>query len=221
MVRMDTPRRVIELENVHVTFAGAPPVLDGVHWHLNAGEKVGLMGANGNGKSTLLHLILGLVSPTQGTLRLFGQPMRQESDFSSARRQIGLLFQHSDDQLFCPTVLEDVAFGPRNLGFSAEEAVAIAHQTLAQLHIDDLADRVPHHLSGGQKKLVALATILSMKPEVLLLDEPIAGLDTDTAERLTAFFQAMPQTCLIVSHHTAFLEQVTHRIDHLVAGQIE
>jgi cobalt/nickel transport system ATP-binding protein len=143
-----------------------------------------------------------------------------ESDFHEVRTRVGLLFQDSDDQLFCPTVLEDVAFGPLNLGRSPREARADALGTLDLLGLGGFADRVAHRLSAGEKRLVALAAVLAMRPEVLLLDEPTNGLDEATEARLTELLAAMPQAMLIVSHDRVFLERLANRAWAIVDGRL-
>ena len=201
---------LLRLENVTLARDGRT-VLENVSLELTSGEKVGLIGPNGVGKTSLLHLLVGLLKPQQGSIFLKGQKLVAESDFVTARRSLGLLFQDSDDQLFCPTVLEDVAFGPLNLGADPKEAESTAHATLARLGIEKLADRVTYRLSGGEKRLVALATVLAMQPEILLLDEPTTGLDFETTERIGQLLAELPQAMLIVSHDTDFLAPLTDR----------
>jgi len=195
-------------------------VLKGVDFSLHAGERVALIGPNGAGKTTLLHLLVGLHQPRSGTLLAFGRERRVESDFHEVRARIGLLFQDSDDQLFCPTVLEDVAFGPLNLGRSPDEARSDALRTLAVLGLEEFAERVTHRLSAGEKRLVALATVLAMNPSVLLLDEPTNGLDEATEQRLIAHLSGLDQAMLIVSHDRTFLERLATRAVHLVDGRL-
>jgi cobalt/nickel transport system ATP-binding protein len=186
-------------------------VFDGLDFALHRGERVGLVGPIGSGKTTLLHLIVGLLKPTTGTVDIFGTPRVHERDFWEVRERVGLLFQDPDDQLFCPTVAEDVAFGPLNQGKSREEAQALVTDTLNMLGLDGFEKRITHHLSGGEKRLVSVASVLAMQPDVLLLDEPIEGLDPATRQRLTKVLQALPLTMLVVSHHQPFLESITTR----------
>ncbi len=195
-------------------------VLSGLDFTLAPGERVALVGGNGVGKSTLLHLLVGLHFPQAGTLTAFGKARRAEADFHDVRGRAGLLFQDPDDQLFCPSVLEDVAFGPLNLGKSRHEAVEIAQTTLAELGLEDFAPRITHKLSGGEKRMVSLATVLAMGPDVLLLDEPTGGLDEPSATRLTQHLLALPQAMLFVSHERAFVESVATRAVQLVDGRL-
>jgi cobalt/nickel transport system ATP-binding protein len=164
---------------------------------------------------------VGLRRPTAGEVWAFGRPRRLETDFHEVRNRVGLLFQDADDQLFCPTVLEDVAFGPLNLGHSRSQAVAAARGALSFLGLSEFEGRVTHRLSAGEKRLVALATVLAMDPQVLLLDEPTNGLDEATEARLTAHLAAASQAMLIVSHDRAFLERLATRAVALVDGRLE
>ncbi len=197
------------------------PVLAGASLRIEAGERVALIGPNGAGKSTLLHLLVGLIQPSAGGVWAFGRERSRESDFHEVRARAGLLFQDSEDQLFCPTVLEDLAFGPLNLGRSRQQAREDALRVLDRLGLGGYEARVPHRLSAGEKRLVALGTVLAMDPEVLLLDEPTNGLDAATAERLTELLETTGKTLLMVSHDLAFIERLATRAVALVDGRVE
>ncbi len=214
---MTTP--LLELRQVQFDYP-ARAVLREVNFQLAAGERVALIGANGAGKTTLLHLLVGLVRPSAGQVFAFGRERRCEADFQAVRAQVGLVFQDADDQLFCPTVLEDVAFGPLNLGQSPAQARAVALETLALLGLAEFAERVTYRLSAGEKRLVALATVLAMRPQVLLLDEPTTGLDAATTQRLIALLTAMEQAMVIVSHDWLSLAPLATRTVRLEAGKI-
>ena len=149
---------LINLEGVSFNYPGGPPVLNQLDFKLNRGNRIGLIAPNGSGKTTLLHLIMGLLKPSAGRIEIFGKRTRDEKDFADVRRKIGLLFQDADDQLFSPTVLEDVAFGPLNLGKPKNEALQIAQKTLDFLGLNGFEDRITFKLSGGEKRLVSLAT---------------------------------------------------------------
>jgi cobalt/nickel transport system ATP-binding protein len=211
---------LFRLDDLHFAYHFGAPVLSGAHFALDAGERVALTGANGSGKTTLFHLMVGLLQPHSGTIEAFGARRTAERDFRDVRAKAGLLFQDSDDQLFCPTVIEDVAFGPLNLGASRAEARAVAGRTLEELGLAGFEDRITHKLSGGQKRLVALATVLAMKPEVLLLDEPTNALDHDTRARLTAILLGLPQAMVIVSHDADFLARMATRTVVLDGGRL-
>ncbi|WP_085593007.1 energy-coupling factor ABC transporter ATP-binding protein [Thalassospira sp. MCCC 1A01428] len=202
---------LIVLRDICFAFSPAKPVLNHADFSLAAGEKVALTGPNGAGKSTLLHIMMGLQIPTTGTITILQKTCKTEKDFSTIRGKVGLLFQDSDDQLFCPTVIEDVAFGPLNLGYSDADALEISHKTLTDLGLSGFENRITHQLSGGEKRLVALATVLAMAPEILLLDEPTNGLDHIVENRLTSILQNLPQAMVIISHNQPFLDQVASR----------
>ncbi len=212
---------LLSFTNVRFAYHDAPPVLADASLVLRPGEKVGLVGDMGSGKTTFLHLAVGLLKPQAGEVAAFGVVRRTEHDFREVRRRIGLVFQHSDDQLFCPTVLEDVAFGPLNLGLSVEAARQAAASALVQVGLRGFEQRVTYRLSGGEKRLVALATVLAMHPEVLLLDEPQNGLDLAAYLRVRELLIELPQSMIVVSHDRDFLEAVTTRRLYLHNGRIQ
>lgn len=212
---------LLEFKHVQFAYHGASPVLRDASMVLRSGEKIGLVGDMGTGKTTFLHLAVGLLKPQAGEVSVFGAARRTERDFDEVRRRVGLVFQHSDDQLFCPTVLEDVAFGPLNLGLPVTAAKEAAASALAQVGLCGFEDRVTYCLSGGEKRLVALATVLAMKPDVLLLDEPQNALDQAAYERVRDLLVALPLSMIVVSHDRAFLESVTGRRLYLQDGRID
>ncbi|MBO8085432.1 MAG: ABC transporter ATP-binding protein [Marichromatium sp.] len=212
---------LFRLTDIHFAYPGRPPVLSGVELTIRSGERIAVHGANGSGKSTLLQLMVGLLRPAAGTLVAFGAPRRVEHDFHAVRRRTGLVFQDADDQLFCPTVVEDIAFGPRNLGQSPAQARATVERTLARLGLEHLRDRVTHRLSGGERRLVALAAVLAMEPEVLLLDEPTNALDDPTRARLLQILADLDQTLVLVSHDTPLRQTLATRHYRLDQGRLE
>ena len=220
---MDNSEVIIELKGVSFVYQGNQserPVLDDLNLQISRGERVGLIGPNGSGKTTLFHLLMGLLRPTQGEIVVFGKTRLQEKDFREVREKIGLLFQDADDQLFCPTVAEDVAFGPLNLGKSQEEALEITRQVLKRLSLEEFENRLTYKLSGGEKRLISLATVLAMQPEVLVLDEPTTGLDEDTVEQLIHILRSSDLTYLIASHNRDFLSKTTDIVYHLGRGKL-
>lgn len=211
---------LIEAIDLFFAYPHRPPVLKGASFVLEQGERVGLVGANGSGKSTFLQLLVGLHRPQKGILRIFGQPRTTEKDFEEVRRRVGLVFQDPDDQLFSPTVLEDIAFGPLNLGTPPPEAHAIATRVLREVGLEGVEDRITDKLSGGEKRLVALATVLAMEPEVLLLDEPVAGLDRDATSRIRDVLARLPHAMVLVSHDDALLSDLETRRITLDDGKL-
>lgn len=196
---------LIELRAVSFGYRHDTLIIDQVDLALHEKQRIGLIGPNGSGKTTLFNLIMGLVKPRCGQLFFRGTPLTEEKDFKMLRRDVGLLFQDADDQLFSPTVLEDIAFGPLNLGASAEEARTRSLRILEELGLEHLTERITHQLSGGEKKLVALATILVMEPSALLLDEPTNNLDPPTRERLIDILAGLDLATIVISHDYDFL----------------
>lgn len=202
---------LIELKDMTYSYPGGAKVLDGLNWRLNPGDRCGITGSNGAGKTTLFHLAMGLFPPDSGAVLHQGQAMEDEKDFSTMRRNIGMLFQNADDQLFCPTVLEDVAFGPLNLGRTPARARDISMSVLKTLGLEGFENRVTYRLSGGEKKLVSLATVLAMEPMGLLLDEPTNDLDPATRDRLIDILNNLPKAMAlaVISHDLDFLSRTT------------
>jgi cobalt/nickel transport system ATP-binding protein len=210
---------LFDLADVTVERAGRR-ILDRVNLRLDAGERLALIGANGAGKTTLLRTLVGLERPTSGRLTAFGAERTVEKDFREVRALAGYLFQDPDDQLFSPTVIEDVAFGPLNLGLAPKDAVARAEATLERLALAHLARRITHRLSGGEKRLVALAGVLAMEPRALLLDEPTNALDETHLARLSEILASLDVAQVIVSHDRHFLEHHATRAVALKDGRL-
>lgn len=195
------------------------PALRGVSLSIHRGEKVALLGANGSGKSTLLKIIDGLVFPDSGAFEAFGQPVTEENledeQFSMGfRSRVGFIFQNSDAQVFSPTVREEIAFGPLQMGWSREKVQDRIGDVLGMLDIEGLADRAPYQLSGGEKKRVAIASVLVMNPEVILFDEPTAALDPRTQQwlvELIAELGAGGKTIVMATHDLDVLDVVADR----------
>ena len=186
-VNMD--KIIFELENVSYSHAGKFPALRNIDLTVKSGDKIAILGANGTGKSTLLELLDGLIFPQDGSIKVFGRQLN-ERDFddenfaSEFRKKVGFVFQNPDVQLFCPTVEEDIFFGPLQLGVDMSEAHSRFDRIIEKLQIKHLIKRMPHQLSLGEKKKVSIASVLVINPEVLLLDEPTAGLDPRTCREL-------------------------------------
>lgn len=211
---------LLETRGLSYNYPRREPVLDQVDFSLSKGDRLALVGANGAGKTTLFHLLVGLKKAKAGEIIAFGQPRTKESEFVEVRARAGFLFQDPDDQLFCPTVLEDVAFGPLNLGKSEMDAISIARQTLADLGMAGFEDRITYQLSGGEKRMITLACVLAMSPDVLLLDEPTNALDSQARARLIETLAALPQAMIIISHDDDFLAQLANRWLKLEHGKL-
>jgi len=217
---MGNNNALINLKHIHFSYPGGRDVFQGLCFRLMDGERIGLIGPNGSGKTTLFHIIMGLLRPSSGSVEIFGKQIKEEREFQGIRQRIGLLFQDPDDQLFSPTVLEDVAFGPLNQGKSAKEAIAIARETLAELGLEGFEDRITYKLSGGEKRLVSLAAVLAMEPEILLLDEPTTGLDMETTVRLIEILNNLELSYVFISHNMDFITQTTTKVYGMIGGQI-
>ncbi len=186
----------IALQTLSFSYPDCPHALHNLSLTIYPGERVGLVGANGCGKTTLFQLICGVLTPTAGQISVLGQPIEP----GQFRPDLGLVFQNPDDQLFSASVWDDVAFAPRNMGLLPEDVEQRVRTAMALTDVQDLASRSPHHLSGGQKKRVAIAGILAMNPQVLLLDEPTAQLDPFSRRQLIRLLSSLPQTQLIATH---------------------
>ena len=201
---------IIALEQVDFAYTGraAPrPVFNGLSFVLRPGERIGLHGSNGTGKTTFFRLLMGLEKPRSGRLLFHGAPVTTAGELHRLRCAVGYVMQNADDQLFSPTVLEDVAFGPLNLGLPRDEARDRAMQALESTGLAGLAGRATHRLSGGEKKLVSIASVLSMHPEALLLDEPTAFLDDASRERMLEILGSLHLARIIISHDREFLQK--------------
>ena len=188
---------MIEFRNVSFSYGDAP-VVENLSFSIQKGETVGLIGANGAGKSTIMKLMLGLISGT-GEINVDGLPMNKQN-LAEIRRKIGFVLQDSDNQMFMPTVYEDMIFGPRNYGLSKEETEKRVDSVLAQLGLQSLKHRHNHKISGGEKRMAAIATILAMEPEMILMDEPSTALDPVNRRTVINTINRLPQTKLIASH---------------------
>jgi len=208
------------LRDVTFGYEHAKPVFDNIELLIRAGEQVALVGRNGAGKTTLFHMFVGLLVPEKGSVEVLGRVRCCERDFLEVRRHVALLFQNSEDQLFSPTVVEDVAFGPLNLGKSPAEAMMLATEALARVGMTGYENRITHHLSAGEMKLVALAGLLSMNPSALLMDEPSSNLDAAARRRLVALLKSLKQTKIIATHDMELVVEVCERVLVLDRGRI-
>ena len=223
---------LLAVDNVTFSYMGRFPALDGVSLRIARGEKVALLGANGCGKSTLLKILDGLLFPDGGTYRAFGEDVTEdtledEQMNRGFRSRVGFIFQNSDAQVFSPTVREEIAFGPLTMDMRRDQVEARVADTLAMLDIEELADRAPYQLSGGQKKRVAIASVLVMNPEVLLFDEPTAGLDPRTQQwllELIVELNSAGKTIVLATHDLSTLPTLADRCvvfdeEHRIVGE--
>lgn len=201
---------LISTQNLSYVYPDGQTALQAINLTIHRGEKVGLVGANGAGKSTLLLHLNGIFTATSGEIKVDGMPVGKKN-IQTIRSRIGLVFQNPDDQLFSPTVYDDVAFGPLYAGLSKQEIEESVQFALDAVGMTDYCERSPYHLSSGEKKRIAIATVLSMHPEILVLDEPSAGLDPRGRRELIEWLQAQPQTLLIASHDMDLIQQITQR----------
>lgn len=211
---------MIRLKNITFGYPSRPKLLDGLNFVLKKGEKIGLTGPNGSGKTTFLHIIMGLLKPLKGEIEIFGKIRKEEKDFREVRKRIGLLFQNSDDQIFCPSVYEEIAFGPINFGKSRDEIDKIVKKILKLVGLEGYEKMPPHNLSGGEKRRLALGTVLAMEPEILLLDEPNLELDDKGMEMLIDLLKKTEISSIVVSQDKDFLKEVTHSIYVIKNGKL-
>lgn len=206
----------IAVENLSFSYPDNPAVLQDVTLRLRPGERLGVIGHNGCGKTTFFMTLCGVLAPSAGQICLFGEPLVT----GHFHADVGLLFQDPDDQLFSASVWDDVAFGPQNMGLSPQEVQCRVAAALAFTGVNELAQRPPHHLSGGEKQMVAIAGILAMQPRIMLYDEPSASLDLRARRRLIRFLQQSEQTLLISSHDLEFVLEVCDRVILIDEGRI-
>ena len=197
---------VLSVENLKVELEGRE-VLKGVNFSIEYGEKVFITGPNGAGKTTLLETVMGFI-PFTGRIFYRGKPLESERDFEEVRGRIGYVFQNPDDQLFAPTVEEELAFAPLVKGLKREEVKRIVETTLREFEIEHLRGKPTYKLSGGEKRIVSVACVVTMDPEVILLDEPTTGLDRKRWNKLVEFFEETESSLIVVTHDTRLMERL-------------
>jgi len=201
---------VLAVHNLHFAYHDHHAALRGVSFELCAGDKVALVGPNGAGKSTLMLHLNGILTGRRGDVTVGGARLTRDN-LPAARAMVGLVFQNPDDQLFSPTVFEDVAFGPLHMGLPKDEVVARVESALNAVRMSNFRDRMSHHLSVGEKKRIAIATVLSMNPQILVLDEPSAGLDPRARRTLINLLHELPITMLVSTHDMKLVEELFPR----------
>ncbi|MEM7771390.1 MAG: ABC transporter ATP-binding protein [Cyanobacteria bacterium P01_A01_bin.37] len=206
----------IAIDDLAFAYPNSSNILEQLNLRITAGERVGIIGPNGAGKTTLFMTLCGVFKPTAGTITVFGDPIIP----GRFRPDIGLVFQNPDDQLFAASVRDDVAFGPENMGLSPDEITVRVREALDLTGMNSHIDRAPHHLSGGEKRMVAIAGVIAMLPSLVIYDEPSANLDMRARRRLIQFLQGSRETMLISSHDLEFILEVCDRVILLDNGTI-
>lgn len=214
----------LSTENLSFTYPDGTRALKNINIEIEKGEKVAIIGPNGAGKSTLFSHFNGLTEPTSGCVKIEGKPISFEKDeLLKVRQKVGIVFQDPNNQLFAPTVKEDIAFGPMNLGLSYDEVEKRVEDALKMVGMENYEDKTPHHLSGGQQKRIAIAGIIAMKPELMILDEPTAGLDPDGVEKVLNIMNQLNEegmTLIISSHDIDMISKYADKIFVLYNGEI-
>ena len=214
----------LSTENLSFTYPDGTQALKNINIEIEKGEKVAIIGPNGAGKSTLFSHFNGLTEPTSGCVKIEDKPISFEKDeLLKVRQKVGIVFQDPNDQLFAPTVKEDIAFGPMNLGLSYGEVEKRVEDALKMVGMENYEDKTPHHLSGGQQKRIAIAGIIAMKPELMILDEPTAGLDPDGVEKVLNIMNQLNKegmTLIISSHDIDMISKYADKIFVLYNGEI-
>ncbi len=210
---------IVEARNLSYTYPDGTIVLKDISFKITHGESVAVVGANGAGKSTLLLHLNGYISPSKGEVLIGDYPINKET-IQNVRRTVGMVFQNADDQLFMPTVFEDVAFGPLNLGLSKQEVQKRVDQSLEIVGALRLKDRPPYKLSGGEKRAVSIATILSMSPDILVMDEPTSNLDPKSRRNLIRLLKKFKHTKIIATHDLDMALDLCERTIIIHNGQI-
>jgi cobalt/nickel transport system ATP-binding protein len=209
----------ISVVDLGFSYPDGTRALDGVSFEVGHGEAIAVVGANGAGKSTLLMHLNGLLSPGEGEVRIGGTPVTK-STLAEIRRTVGMVFQDPDDQLFMPSVFEDVAFGPMNLGLSPDDVAARVDEALRRVGAAHLKERPPYRLSGGEKRAVAIATVLAMEPSMLVMDEPSSGLDPRARRRLIELLASFEHTRIVATHDLDLAATLCERTIVMSAGRV-
>lgn len=209
----------LEVRDLSFRYPDGHQALDHADFHIHPGERVALLGPNGAGKTTLVLHLNGILTPAEGSVRVAGLAV-EEGNLQEIRRRVALVFQDPDDQLFMPTVRQDVAFGPANFGVTGDELEERVACALEAVGMADVADRAPHHLSLGQRRRVAVATVLAMQPEILVLDEPSSNLDPASRHELAHILESLDITMLMVTHDLPYALELCRRVLVMNHGRI-
>jgi len=210
---------MVEFKNVSFRYPDGTEALKGIHFRITHGESVGIIGANGAGKSTLIQHMNGCLMPTSGSVTI-GDLLLTRKTRREIRRKVGIVFENPDDQLFMPTVFDDIAFGPLNLGMDETHVRERVHEALSMVHGLDLRDKPPHHLSAGQKRAVAIAAVMAMEPDILAMDEPAANLDPRSRRLLITLLKTFSHSKIIASHDLDLILDVCERCIVIKDGKV-
>jgi cobalt/nickel transport system ATP-binding protein len=210
---------IVEVKNLRHVYSDGTVALNDVSFIITHGESVGIIGANGVGKSTLLQHLNGCLEPTEGSIHIGNIPLTKGT-LPDIRRTVGMVFQDPDDQLFMPTVFDDVAFGPLNLGYETSDVEQLVTEVLELVGVGHLRDKPPYNLSGGEKKRVAIATVLSMSPSILVMDEPTNGLDPFARRQLMKLLKEFKHTRIFTSHDLDMVLELCERVIVLKDGEV-
>jgi len=210
---------IVEVQDLHYRYPDGTPALQGVSFRAVHGESVALVGENGAGKSTLLLHLVGCLHPTQGIVRI-GDAQVTPKTLANVRRTVGMVFQDPDDQLFMPSVYDEVAFGPLNLGLTPDEAAGRVTSALETVGAAHLRERAPYHLSGGEKRAISIASVLSMSPDILVMDEPTASLDPRSRRQVIELLKSFQHTRIIATHDLDLVLDVCSRAIVLHQGRV-
>ena len=216
MSSVDETVSAVKVSGLSFAYSETINALQDVNLVIEPGERLGLIGPNGAGKTTLFLLLCGALKPSAGEITIFERPIKS----GEFRPDIGMVFQNPDDQLFCPSVIDDVAFGPRSMGLNKAEVDVRVNETLSAVQGLDLAKRPPHHLSGGEKRMISIAGVLAMRPKLVVYDEPSANLDIRSRRRVIRLLQESTQTILISSHDHELILEVCNRVVLIDKGRI-
>ncbi len=215
---------ILEAKDLKYNYPDGTEALKGINFKVEEGQMIALLGSNGAGKSTLFLQFNGIYEPTEGTVEIEGKTLEYDrKSLLAAREKVGIVFQNPDDQLFAPTVLEDVSFGPMNMGLDVDEVKKRAIDALEKVGVPELVEKPPHHLSGGQKKRVAIAGILAMQPKVMVLDEPTSGLDPNGASSIMQLLydlNAEGMTIIISTHDVDLVPIYSDNIEVIEGGRL-
>lgn len=211
---------VIRARNLFFRYENGELALSDLSLSVHQREKVGVIGPSGAGKTTFFWHLNGLLKPVSGGIEVLDRPLAEHRNINEVRRHVALTFQQVNDQLFCSSVREEIAFGPRNLGWQKQEIQEVVEQWLTYFELKEVSHRPPHHLSGGQKRRVALAAAMAMEPQLLILDEPANDLDHRNRRRLIAYLKDLPIAILVASHDLSLIAEVTQRCVLMDKGKI-